>query len=551
MLALFILIIVVWPLFRLTLEAIFPQGQLSFEPLLQAVHSPSTWRATTNSLITSFFGMLFALALGTSLAFLVALTNIRFKLLLVFCFMLPMMIPPQITALSWIQVFGPSSALLKALSLAPPLGSPNPVYSVEAIIILLGVQHAPLAFLVLRAAFRQIPRELIEAARMSGAKGHRIAFSIVLPLLTPALTAAASLTFVSALGNFGIPAMLGIPESYYVLPTLIYRRLTSFGPSIISDVAILAVLIGIIGLAVVLLQIWVNKRIESRLMSKPGAPLHIPLKKLRLPIEIAMWLVIFLILVLPLTALLATSLVPAYGVALTAQTATIDNFVEVIFRQSATLRAFTNSGLLAFMTATALAIIAIPLGYFLIWQKSRLARLLATLAEMPYALPGVVLSIAIILVFLKPIPLVNISIYGTLTIILVAYLARFLALALKPVIAGYQQLDPKLDEAAQLAGAGLARRLTQIATPLLGPVAAAGGILVFMTALNELTVSALLWSAGNETLGTLVYNLDDGGYTVLSSSLAVITVLLILVIMLLAQLLSRWLPAGVLPWQLK
>ncbi|MDD7911803.1 iron ABC transporter permease [Pseudovibrio exalbescens] len=537
-----------WPLLRLATEAVFTNGAFDISPVERALSSRSTWRATMHSLETSFFGMLFAIVLGGFFAFLVALTDIRLKLPLVFCFMLPMMIPPQVTALSWIQVFGPSSALLNTLGIAPEPGSTNPVYSREGIILLLGIQHAPLAFLLLRAAFRQIPRELIEAARMAGAGAQRIAFQIIVPLLTPSLVAAAGLTFVSALGNFGIPAMLGIPESYYVLPTLIYRRLTSFGPSIISDVAILAILVGLIGLAAVLLQNWVKGRIEARLMSKPGAPLFIPLKGLRPLVEALLWLIILMILVLPLSALLATALVPAYGVGLTFETASLENFREILFRQSATLRAFANSGGLALVSAIALAIVAIPLGFFMVWQKSRAAKFAATLSEMPYALPGVVLSIAMILVFLKPLPIIGISLYGTLGIILVAYLARFLSLAIKPVIAGFEQLDPKLDEAARIVGASFFDRLFRIAAPLLGPVAAAGGILVFMTAMNELTVSALLWSAGNETLGVLVFNLDDGGYTVLSSALAVVTVVVIFLIMLIAQSLSRVLPRGVLPW---
>ena len=232
----FVVAFAVIPLGRLVLEAVAPGGVLDFGPMQDVLSSASTWRAAGHSIETSFAGMIGGVLLGAVFAFVVTLTDVRLKLVLVFCFMLPMMIPPQITALSWIQVFGPSSALLNTLGIAPPLGSSNPVYSREGIMILLAVQHAPLAFLVLRAAFRQLPRELIEAARMAGARPARIAFTIVLPLLTPALVASLALTFVSSLGNFGIPAMLGIPTSYYVLPTLIYRRLASFGPSLISEV---------------------------------------------------------------------------------------------------------------------------------------------------------------------------------------------------------------------------------------------------------------------------------------------------------------------------
>ncbi len=548
LLTIFVLIIAAWPLARLAFEALFPGGNFSLGPLLDVLGSNSTWRATRNSLVTSFAGMIGAVLIGALFAFLVALTDIRAKMPLVFCFMLPMMIPPQVTALSWIQIFGPSSTLLLSLGLAPAPGSQNPIYSPGGIILLLSVQHAPLAFLILRAGLRQIPRELVEAARLSGANGLTLTRTIIAPLLLPSLCAAAGLSFVSALGNFGIPAMLGIPASYYVLPTLIYRRLTSFGPDIISDAAILAVIVGMIGLIAVFAQNRIGASMHTKLTSKPGAPLRTPLGPWRLLIETGLWAIIALILILPLSALAVTSLIPTYGMALTPASLTWSNYGEVLLRQTATLSALENSLFLASVSALVLCFLAIPLGYFVVWRKSRSARRLATLAEAPYALPGVVLSIAIILTYLKPLPLIGVSLYGTLGIIFIAYLARFLALALKPVLAGFEQLDPKMDEAARIAGASFIARLRFIAAPLLGPVAMTGGILVFMTAVNELTVSALLWSSGNETLGVLIYNLEDSGSAVLASALAMVTVAMVLGLMCVAQAFSQFLPAGVLPW---
>jgi iron(III) transport system permease protein len=161
----------------------------------------------------------------------------------------------------------------------------------------------------------------------------------------------------------------------------------------------------------------------------------------------------------------------------------------------------------------------------------------------------VVLAIACILIFLRPLPLLEVGLYGTLWIILFAYLARFLTLALRPTVAAFHQLDRALEEAAQAAGARFLRRLRDIVLPLVAPAAAAGGLLVFMTAFNELTVSALLWSGGNETLGVVVFNLDDGGSTVLASAVAVLAVLAIVALMALLQLLAPRLPAGVLPWE--
>ncbi|MCP5150955.1 MAG: iron ABC transporter permease [Ectothiorhodospiraceae bacterium] len=547
-LVLFVGAVAIAPLGRLLAESVAPGGELDLTVAREVLSARSTWRATWNSLVTATWGTVISLVLGAAFALLVALTDIRGKRVLVFCFLIPLMIPPQVTALSWVQLFGPSSALLNTLGIAPAPGTPNPMYSRGGIITLLGVQHAPLVFLALRAGLRAMPREMVEAARAAGAGRWRVLRDVVLPLMTPPLVAGTALAFVSAIGNFGIPALLGIPASFTVLPTLIYRRLAGFGPEIISEVAVLSVLVGVIAFAGVLVQQAVLRRRDYRTLGAPSRPLAFELGRWRPAAEALAWLVIVLILVLPLGALAATSLVSAYGVPLAADTLTFDNYVEVMLRQSVTIRAFVNSFSLAAGAALVLVAITIPLGYFLVWRRSRLLGVLDALAELPYALPGVVLAIACILLFIRPLPLVGVSIYGTVWIILAAYLARFLTLALRPVVSGYHQLDRHLEEAAQVAGARLPTRLVTIITPLIGPIAAAGGILVFMTAFNELTVSALLWSAGAETIGVVVFNLDDGGYTVLASAVAMVTVGAILALMLAGSWLGRRLPAGVIPW---
>ena len=168
---------------------------------------------------------------------------------------------------------------------------------------------------------------------------------------------------------------------------------------------------------------------------------------------------------------------------------------------------------------------------------------------MPYAVPGVVLAIAAILLFLKPLPLIGVSIYNTVWIILFCYLARFLVLGLRPVISGYHQLDRTLEEASQIAGARLLRRLRTVIVPLVAPAAAAGALLVFLTAFNELTVSALLWSSGSETLGVVLFSFQQGGDATYATALGVLTVIVSVALMLSTLLLPSRLPNGVLPWR--
>ncbi|WP_283643395.1 ABC transporter permease [Marinovum algicola] len=536
------------PVLRLFVEGVTDQGTPGLALMGGVLSQPATLSALKHSLITAGFGTLVSLVLGAGFAFLVALTDLRAKAALVFCLMIPMMIPPQITALSWTQIMGPSSVLLKTLGLAPPLGAPQPLYSAEGIILLLGIQHMSIIFLTLRAGLRAIPQEVVEAARISGARGLRTWWQVVMPLALPSLAAGTAITFVTALGNFGIPAMLGIPAGYATLPTLVYQKLAGMGTSVLAEVSVLAMLIGTVAVAGILVQRFFQSRQKVHLVGATSRPLAIPLGAARLPVEILLWAVVCAILVLPMFGLLATSLVPAYGVPLRLDTVTLASWSEVLLRQPVTARAFANSFGLALGAALVLMALCLPLAWLMERNPTRLSRLFDSLLDLPYALPGVVLSIAMILLLIK-LPFTEATLYGTIWIIFLAYLARFFAVMFRPVQASLKQLDPAMGEAAQSVGASLFQRLRDVILPLSAPAAAAGAILVFLTAFNELTVSALLWSSGTETLGVVIFNLDDSGETAMASALAMTIVFVVMALMALIELFSRRFPKGVVPWQ--
>ena len=536
------------PVLRLFVEGVTDQGAVGLSLAGEVLRQPSTLSALKHSLVTAGFGTLVSVVLGSAFAFLVALTDLRAKAALVFCLMIPMMIPPQITALSWTQIMGPSSVLLKTLGLAPPLGSPQPLYSAQGIILLLGIQHMSIIFLTLRAGLRAIPQEVVEAARISGARGLRTWWQVVMPLTLPSLAAGTAITFVTALGNFGIPAMLGIPAGYATLPTLVYQKLAGMGTSVLAEVSILAMLIGAVAVTGILTQRFFQSRQRVYLVGATSRPLAIPLGAARLPVEVLLWAVVCTILVLPMFGLLATSLVPAYGVPLRLDTVTLQAWTEVLLRQPVTTRAFANSFGLAIGAAVVLMLLCLPLAWLMERNPTRLSRLFDSLLDLPYALPGVVLSIAMILLLIK-LPFTDATLYGTIWIIFLAYLARFFAVMFRPVQASLKQLDPAMGEAAQSVGASLFQRLRDVIVPLSAPAAAAGAILVFLTAFNELTVSALLWSSGTETLGVVIFNLDDSGETEMASALAMTIVLVVMALMVLVQLMSRRFPKGVVPWQ--
>lgn len=528
-------------------------GAPSLGPLAEALDSRSVRRAFVNSLESAAVSAVLATGIGTALALLIGLTDVRAKGAVVFALLLPMMIPPHVTAISWIQALGPSSPVLRSLGVAPPPGSPNPLYSPAGVAGLLTLQHMPLVLLVVLAAIRALPREMAEAARLAGAGPGRLLWRVILPLLGPSLVAAFALAFVSALGNFGIQALLGIPARYTTLPVLIWQRLASFGPSVLGDVAVISVLLAALAVGAIAAQAAVTRLVRAPLSGPPQPPMRFRLGRARPLAEAALGAWVLATLVLPLAALAGTALVRTYGLPLNAQTVTLQHFAEILFRQEVTARAFANSTFAAALAALILAGLSVALAHFLQARRGRWSRGAAAgvsgLADMSYAIPGLVISIAFIVAFIRPLPVVGLSLYNTLWIIVAAYLTAFFAIALKPVAAAYGALDPALDDAARVSGAGFARRMGRVFGPLVAPAAASGAILVFLTAYNEVTVSALLWSTGNETIGTTIFNYEDGGYTTLAAAMSTVTVAATVLLMVALNALGRRLPPGVVPWR--
>jgi iron(III) transport system permease protein len=546
----YVAVLGLWPLARLFVESLSPgaSGEI-LGLLLGQWRSAATQRALINTLESSLLATLLSVAIGTTAAFVLSLTDVRAKAALTFVALLPLLVPSQITALAWIELTGAGSPILGPLGLAPAPGATNPLYSKWGIVLVMGIESSTLVFLAVRAGLRNLPRDLIEAARLGGAHPLRVTHSVIMPLATPAILAGAALAFVTSIGNFGIPAMLGIPGRYTVLTTLIYQRLQGFGPRVLGEVAALALILTALAVIGLLLRALVVRRGGLATEGSGGPLLPFRLGRGRVVMEALLWIALTCIAILPLLALLASSLAPALGVPLTFDTVTLANYRFALLEQESTLRAFANSFMLALAAAAVSATVAVPLAYLSALRKNSGARLLDLVADAPYAVPGTVLAIAIIIVFLPPVPFVGISLYGTLGIILVAYLARFLALALRPTVAGMELVSKNLDEAAQVAGAGVIRRLTAVILPAVAPSAAAGALLIFMTAFNELTVSVLLWSTGNETLGVAVFFLHYEGNSPAAAAVATISIAVTLALAFLTSLLARNLPEGVVPWR--
>ncbi len=549
-LVLYVSLFVALPLVRLLLEGFRPDVDGATLGLVREMLQGRAVRgALANTLVAASLSTLISLVLGTALAVVLKLTELPGRGSLAFIAILPMLIPPQVSALAWIELLGPMSPVLSPLGLAPPAGRTNAIYSMGGIAWVMGLEHMPLVLLTVASGLASLPRELIEAARIVGARGPRIVASVVLPAIAPSLLAGAMLAFVSAVGNFGVPALLGIPGRLTLLTTLIYQRLNGFGPSVLGEVAAISLLlIGLAGAALLLHALLTRRTAHLDSTAVSGAVLR--LRMLRSPLTVAIWAVLIMVSVLPLAALAGSALVPALGVPFGLDTLSLSNFEHLLNGNDAVRRAFANSAILAASAAVICMLIALPLSYFAAVRRSPLARTLDAIVQAPYAVPGTVLSLGVIIVYLKPLPMIGISIYNTLAILLVAYLARFLLLAQRPVSAAMATLDPALDEAGATVGARALTRLAAIVAPAALPSALAGALLVFMMAFNELTVSALLWSTGNETLGVMVFQLQYEGNSPAAAALAAMVVAITLSLAaVLGALGNRWSP-GAVPWRI-
>lgn len=537
------------PFLRLVAAALAPGWRFAPEAALAEVASRAAVNATIHSLETAAASALGALLIGGVVALALCVTDVRGKRALAFAFVFSMMIAPQVAALAFLSLFAPHSAILGWLGLSPEPGTPNPLLGRGGIVLVMALHHAPLVAITLWTGLRSVPHSLVEAAQIEGAGPRLIVTRILLPVLRPQIVAAALIAFVAGIGNFGIPALLGLPVNYLTLPTLIYRRLSSFGPAGLSDAAALSLLVGLVAGLGILASVLATRRTGARVeIERPLQPFWM-LGRARPVVAAGLWALLALKLGLPLLALLGEALTPALGVALSWQSLTLDKFTEVLVRQTVTVRAFRNSFLFAGAAALILALISIAFAYGLERRMGKFRRVVELVIELPYALPGVVLAIACILMFLKPLPLLGVSIYATPFIILFAYLARFLPLALKAPVAAMAQIEAHHEEAARLDGVTLWQMLRFIVAPILAPAAAVSGLMVFLVAFNELTVSALLWTSGTETLGVVLFSLKEAGLAGEAAAVAISASVLILGVMLVLDLLGRRLRQNVLPWR--
>ena len=512
----FLFFVFTWPLVYLFSDGFkTPDGRFTLAYLVQLLGDPSFYRVIANTIIVNTGGTLLAASLGILFAFLIAYTDLPCKPLIHNLLLVPLVIPGYIITLAWMQTLGQGSLIYRLTHF--------PLYSHWGIILIFGVCNYPLLYLLALNNFRKISRELEQAATVSGCRKWSVFFHVTLPLSAGILINAMLLIFLSCLDNFGTVAFIGIPANITVLSTDIYKAVTSFSHDSFGSAAIRAIFLSLIAFGLM----WASGRttggLHSVMAEKEDMSVRCSLGKFRIPLLCAALLILALINIMPLMTLVMTSLTKAMGVPFRPDTVTLANF-EKIFRNSKCLNGLKNSLVLAMWSVSVCAVLGITVSYGTLRRKSKLCGILQHLLTFPYSIPGIILGLGLILTFAKPV--FGISIYGSIWILLLAYIIRFTAVILRACNSAFATLDPAMEEAGMSCGAAAPSIWKQIILPLTSAPVLSGMGLVFLSSLMELTTSSILWSAGSETVGVVIFNFTSAGKTNMASAYSTVILLL-------------------------
>ena len=404
----------------------------------------------------------------------------------------------------------------------------------------MGLTHYPLVYMLTLSVLYRIPKELEWAAHSSGASAFSVFRKVTLPLALPGIAGGGLLAFISGLDNFGIPAFLGIPENISVLSTLIYEEVIGFGPSAFAKAAVLSIVLGVVALTGTGVQWLLLRKSRVDQTSAEDKSIRRYLGAKRGWVELGVWGFMLVTGVLPLLSMAATAFVKAYGLPFIAENLTWKHFAFVLFDHAGTRDAIRNSLMLASLTGILCVIAGTWFAYWRINRPSFTGKIMEGAVALPYALPGMVLGLAMILTWMEPIPGWQPGLYGTVWLILIAYVTRFLILQVKSSTVSIMQVGKEVEEAARINGGGFWTRWGKILVPLYAPGMATGLFLVFLTAFTELTLSSLLWTSGAETIGVVIFGFEQAGSTTYSTSLSTLIVAAILLLLTAGGLWKRY-----------
>ena len=498
-------------------------GDFTLAHYVHAYTDPLTYQLLLNSFVFATGSSILATLLAAILAWIAIRTNAPFKKLFELTAIIPNIFPPVMLAVSWTVLLSPRTGLINRLLMQVFTldNAPLNVYSLGGMIFVEALITTPLAFLIISASLYSMDPSLEESARVAGSNNFQVAWRITFPVIRPALLAAAMLNFVRAIESFETPAIIALPARIEVFTTKIYREAIGAFPPNQNLAATYAVSL----LAITMVFVYFYRRLtvsSERYVTVTGRgyrPNVIDLGKWRYAASAVAGLILILIVVFPFIVLVYVSFITYVHVpgAKTWELLTLDNY-RTNLTDARTYRALKNSLFLAVGGATLCMLLAALTAWVTTKTKAAGRGVIEALTFIPWAFPGTALAIGLLWTYVY----VPLPIYGTLWILFIAYITRFLPYGLRTMTSTIIQIHDDLQDASSACGAGFLVTFRRVLLPLLRPGFIAGWIILATIYLREFSTSVFLYSPGSEPLGPLLYHFYVDGNLGPMCSLAIV-----------------------------
>ena len=528
--------LVLLPMFWLTVTSlrIEKTHELTLSHYLHFVNDQSFIKPLVTTLWTSGAVGILCVAFAAPMAWLVARTDLPFKRLLRVLILASFVTPPFLGAFAWVLLGGPNAGLINQwyyalFGLKPFEATPLVnIFSAWGMVFVMALYTFPYVFTFVANSLDLIPSELEEASAILGAPLLKTATHITLPLVVPALLAGFLVAFLQSMTLFGAPAILALPAGIDTMTTKIWS-LFQFPPQLgLAAAASLPLLV----VTVVLLRAQaaiMGRRGYSVIGGKSTGQRVIKLRAWKVPALGLFGFVLGCSIVLPYGVLMRTAFVKNWSGPL-AGNFSVEHWRFVFLEFSQTKLALLNTFILGTSAATVGTILATMIGYLAIRKLVWGHRYLAFLATAPVAIPGIVLAVGLFLSYTTP-PLV---LYGTLSIIFLAYLTKELPVGYQQVAASLKSVHPELEDASRIFGATRLRALVDITAPLIRNGVIATWLFIFIGSIRELSATILLFTAKTKTVSVTMFDLresnDWGPIAVLSLTMLAITFAMVAII---------------------
>ena len=502
----FLLLFQMLPAVFMIVKSVFPEGSFSLATLKRLYTYPLNLDALKNTMIAATATMLLGTAIAFPLAWLVGRTNLYGRKFFRALFVLTYMVPPYVGAMAWLRLMNPNvgtiNQWMRALFHLSDAPGPLNVYTLPGMIWELTTFYYPYAFITISRAMEKMDPSLEEASRISGATPLKTVMTVTLPMMAPSLIAGALLVFVSAASCYGIPSIIGTPGNINTVTTRIVE-FVSLGQQGMNDATTLAVFL----MAVALIILFVSDVILARrqyitVSGKSVNPTIVELRRWRWPLTGLVTLFAVIMVLIPFATILSTSFKVDVGKSvLAAKNFTLVNWTTV-FARGETLSCLKNSLVFASVTATVGIVIACVMSYLLQRTRIRGRSIPNFLITLGSGTPSVVIALGLILTMRGNF---GVNIYGTVYIMIIAYLIKYLMMGMRTVVSAMSQIHVSLEECSQVSGAKWLTTMRRVTAPLILPSIAAGWFLIFIPSFYELSMTTLLYSSTTKTIGYQLY----------------------------------------------